>query len=256
MRALTIAAIRRAYNAPVSFPVRAITLDLDDTLWPFAPIGERIERALHAWFMEHSRSTAERFPISEMRALRERVFAEFPQHAHDLGLLRRLTIERALKESGDDPALAGAAYAIFFAERNRVDFYADALDGLRRLSARLPVAALTNGNADLAAIGIASHFRFQLGAREFGLPKPEPGLFQEACRRLGLEPQQVLHVSDDPRTDVEGAARAGLRSCWIDRGDHAWPDGLARPDLRVGSLTELADWLDQALPAECKERVA
>ena len=27
--------------------IRAITFDLDDTLWPFAPIGERIETALH-----------------------------------------------------------------------------------------------------------------------------------------------------------------------------------------------------------------
>ena len=26
------------------FPIRAISLDLDDTLWPFAPIGGRIER--------------------------------------------------------------------------------------------------------------------------------------------------------------------------------------------------------------------
>ena len=34
------------YNAAMSFPVRAITLDLDDTLWPFAPTGARIEQAL------------------------------------------------------------------------------------------------------------------------------------------------------------------------------------------------------------------
>ena len=32
------------YNGPVNFPIRAISLDLDDTLWPFAPIGGRIER--------------------------------------------------------------------------------------------------------------------------------------------------------------------------------------------------------------------
>jgi putative hydrolase of the HAD superfamily len=228
----------------VNLPIRAITFDLDDTLWPFAPIGERIETALHAWFAEHSPRTAERFPIAEMRALRERVFTEFPEHAHDLGLLRRLTIERALHESGDDPALASAAYAIFFRERNRVDFYPDALDGLRRIAAQLPVAALTNGNADLAAIGIAGLFRFQLGAREYGAAKPDAGLFHEACRRLGIAPGDVLHVGDHPRMDVAGAANAGLRSCWIDRGDHAWPDGLAPADLHVTTLTALADWLD------------
>lgn len=228
----------------MNFPIRAITLDLDDTLWPFAPIGERIERALHAWFSEHSPRTAERFPIEDMRALRERVFAEFPQHAHDLGLLRRLTIERALHESGDDPALASAAYAIFFTERNRVDFYPDARDGLQRMSARLPVAALTNGNADLAAIGIASLFQFQLGAREYGAAKPDAGLFHEACRRLDVVPGEVLHVGDHPSMDIAGAAKAGMRTCWIDRGDHAWPGDLPRADLHVTTLTALADWLD------------
>ena len=234
----------RAYNARVKSTVRAITLDLDDTLWPFAPIGERIERTLHEWFVAHSPRTAERFPISEMRALRERVFAEFPEHAHDLGLLRRLTIERALNESGGDPALASAAYAIFFTERNRVDFYPDAQDGLQRIAARLPVAALTNGNADLGAIGIAPLFAFQLSAREYGAAKPDAGLFHEACRRLGLAPAEVLHVGDDPRTDIAGAANAGLRTCWIDRGDHQWPTEVAPADLHIDRLTALADWLD------------
>ena len=236
-----------SYNAPVKSPIRAVTLDLDDTLWPFAPIGDRIERALHDWFVANSPRTAERFPISEMRHLRERVFAQFPEHAHDLGLLRRLTIERALRESGDDPALASAAYANFFRERNRVDFYPDALDGLQRIAARLPVAALTNGNADLAAIGIAGLFRFQLGAREYGAAKPDAGLFHEACQRLGFAPGEILHVGDHPQMDVAGAANAGLRSCWIDRGDHAWPDALPRADLQFTTLTALADRLDAGL---------
>lgn len=230
--------------------IRAITLDLDDTLWPFAPIGERIETALHAWFVEHSPRTAERFTIQDMRVLRERVFIEFPQHAHDLGLLRRLTIERALRESGDDPALANAAYGIFFHERNRVDFYPDALEGLHRLAGRLPLAALTNGNADLAVIGIASLFRFQLGAREYGAPKPDAGFFHEACRRLGFAPHEVLHVGDHPQMDVAGATHAGLRSCWIDRGDHAWPDTLPPADIHITTLTALADWLDAGAPFE------
>lgn len=230
------------------FPVRAISLDLDDTLWPFAPIGERIEQALHGWFEEHSPRTAERFPVSEMRALRERVFAEFPQHSHDLGLLRRLTIERALHESGDDAGLAAAAYAIFFRERNRVDFYDDAREALERIAAALPIAALTNGNADLGAIGISPLFRFQLGAREFGAGKPHPGIFLETCQRLAVEPQHVLHVGDHPLMDVAGAAGAGLRSCWIDRGEHAWPQGLAPADLHFTTLAGLADWLDGHAP--------
>ena len=228
----------------MSTVIRAITFDLDDTLWPFAPIGERIETALHAWFREHSPQTAERFPIHEMRALRERVFAEFPEHAHDLGLLRRRSIERALHESGGDPTLAQAAYDTFFAARNRVDFYPDAVAGLHRIAAHLPIAALSNGNADLVVIGIAGLFQFQLGAREYGAAKPDAGFFHEACRRLGCAPQHVLHVGDHPHLDIAGAQNAGLRSCWIDRGDHTWPDPQPRANLHISTLTALADWLD------------
>lgn len=231
------------------FPVRAITLDLDDTLWPFAPIGARIERTLHAWMERHSPATAARFPIAEMRALRDCVVAEHPQHAHDLSLLRRLTIERALRESGGDVALAEAAYAIFFAERNKVAFYPEAPEALRRLAARVPLAAVSNGNADLAAIGIDHHFRFQLGAREHGAAKPEAGIFHAACARLGIEPRHVLHVGDHPEMDVAGARRAGLRACWIARPDDAgriprWPLAELQPDLAFADLGALADWLD------------
>ena len=59
-------------------PIQAITLDLDDTLWPFPPIGERIERLLHAWFEQHAPRTAQHFPIPAMRRLRERVIERFP----------------------------------------------------------------------------------------------------------------------------------------------------------------------------------
>src|SRR3546814_7630009 len=123
----------------VSFPVRAITLDLDDTLWPFAPIGERIERVLDAWMREHSPATALRFPAAAMRELRERVSSENPQLAHDLGALRRLTLEQALRDSGSDPALADAAYDAFYEARNQVECYPDAVDALARTAARVPV---------------------------------------------------------------------------------------------------------------------
>lgn len=228
----------------MSFPVRAITLDLDDTLWPFAPIGERIERVLDEWMREHSPRTAQRFPIPEMRALRDRVFAEHPQLIHDLSALRRLTLRRALEESGGDPALADAAYDAFHAARNQVDCYPDSLDALARIAAHLPVAALTNGNADLELIGLAGHFRFQLGAREHGAAKPEASIFLAACDRLGVPSAQVLHVGDDIEMDIVGAARAGLRTCWIDRDGRDWPHADPLPDLRFDTLTALADWLD------------
>lgn len=233
--------------------IRAITLDLDDTLWPFPPIGARIERVLHDWFEQHAPRTAVQFPIPAMRRLRERVMERYPQQSHDASWLRRKGIEIALAESGSDPSLADAAYDAFFAERNRVDFYDDARDALARLAKRVPICALSNGNADLAAIGIDHHFVDKITARDFGRGKPDASIFLHACDRLGFAPNEVLHVGDDVEADIVGAHRAGLMTCWVHRDDArerhpTWPKRDFVPGLTVTTLAALADWLDTQAP--------
>ena len=216
----------------------AITLDLDDTLWPVAPVIARAEAALDAWLREHAPATAARWPLEAMRALRDRIGAERDDLAHDFTAQRRLALAHALADGGDDPALANGAFDAFFAARNAVECYPDAIAALERIAARLPVAALTNGNADLAVIGLHGHFRFCLGAREHGKPKPSACIFHAACERLGVAPRDVLHVGDDVEHDIVGAARAGLMTCWIHHG-REWPRDDVVPDLVVGSLGAL-----------------
>ncbi len=247
-----------AYNGAVNFTIRAITLDLDDTLWPFAPIGARTQQALDAWLRSHSPRTAEAFPIPRMRALREDVFAAHPHLAHDMSTLSRLTLETAFAASGEAPEqvsdLAERAYEVFYAERNRVEYYPDALAALQRISARLPILALSNGNADLARVGIEHLFVGQLGAREHGAAKPEASIFLAACARLGCAPHEVLHVGDHAEADVLGAARAGLRTVWVHREDLRavqphWPHAELAPDLIVHDLTALADRIERMFDA-------
>ncbi|UHQ20226.1 HAD-IA family hydrolase [Lysobacter sp. KIS68-7] len=239
----------------MNFQVRAITLDLDDTLWPFAPVGARVEHVLHDWLVAHCPRTAERFPVPEMRRLRETINVEHPHLAHDFSTLRKLTLARAMELAGDDVAQVEPAFEAFFAERNRVQCYPDAIPALERIAARVPVAAVTNGNADLRRIGLNQHFAFQLGAAQHGASKPDPGIYRAACARLGFDPRNVLHVGDDIELDVLGAQRAGLRTCWIHRDDlhgptPAWPHVHVKPDLAFPTLDALADWLDAHLQDE------
>lgn len=224
--------------------LRAITLDLDDTLWPIWPAIARAEEALHDWLSRHAPRCASRFPVSAMRALRDRVARENPHLAHDYSEQRRLALAAALRESEEDPVHAEGAFEAFYAGRNQVDLYPDVRDALARIAAKFPVAALTNGNADLARIGLGEHFVFQIGARDHGAAKPEASIFLAACERLGCAPHEVLHVGDDPLLDVVGARRAGLRSAWINRDNVRWDHPL-RPDLAVRHLGELADWLER-----------
>jgi len=228
----------------MSFRPRAITLDLDDTLWPIEPVIARAEAVLHDWLCEHAPRAAAQYPIDAMRALRDQVARDNPQWAHDYSMQRVMSLRHALAQSGHDPGHSERAYAVFFAARNAVELYPDVLDALARIAARVPIAALTNGNADLALTPLAGRFTFQLGAREHGAAKPDASIFHAACARLQLAPDEVLHVGDDPHLDVVGAQGAGLRGCWINRHGQCWPVDAVTPHLQFADLSALADWLD------------
>ena len=223
--------------------IAAITLDLDDTLWPIEPVMRRAEWRLDDWLKTHCPRAAAAYPIAHMRALRDRVARENPHLAHDFSAQRRLSLHAALTEHGYDESHVEAAYTEFYAARNEVECYADALPALARLATRFPLVSLTNGNADIERIGIAHLFRFSISSRDCGVAKPAPAIFHAACARLGLPPHAVLHVGDDPELDVAGARAAGLRTTWLNRSGLSWPLS-DQPDLTVPDLAELADRLE------------
>lgn len=228
--------------------LRALTLDLDDTLWPIWPTIARAESALQTWLQRHAPRVTERFDLAAMRADREAVARERPDWAHDLSALRRESIRRLLVAAGEAESLVDAAFAVFLAERQRVDLYADTLPALRRLAARWPLFALSNGNADIGQIGLQPWFRGSLAAREFGVGKPDPRIFAAACERLACAPHEVLHVGDDLRLDVHGALDAGLQAAWVRRSGEVSEE--AEDEARLGArcwqgpdLLALADQL-------------
>lgn len=224
----------------------ALTLDLDDTLWPVWPAIERAEAQLHAWLAQRAPATAARFDTAGLRLLRDEVARMHPHWAHDLSAIRLESLRRALALAGDDARLAEAAFEAFLHWRHRVDVYDDVVPALERLAARFPLVALTNGNADLHVIGLAPWFRSVVTARAFGVGKPHASIFLEACRRAGAAPGQVLHVGDDLALDVRAALAAGLQAAWVARPDiHAAADGAPQGTHHVvRDLAELADRLE------------
>ncbi len=202
---------------PPAARIRAITLDLDDTLWPIGPTIVRAEAALAAWMLQHAPRVAERFDVAATQALRAVVASDWPERAHDLTAMRCETIRRMLASSGEDEALMPTAFDAFFAARQQVELYSDVQQALERLAARWPLLALTNGNADLERVGLAHWFKGCLRAHEVGVGKPDRRIFAAACARLDCEPGDVLHVGDDLLLDVQGALAAGMHAAWIRR---------------------------------------
>ncbi len=224
--------------------VRAISLDLDDTLWPIWPTIRRAEEVLLAWLTQHAPATAALHGSPEaLRAIRERVGRERPDLHHDLSAMRRESIRLALVQAGDDPQLAEPAFDVFFAARQDVVLYPDALAGLEHLAARYPLIAVTNGNADIHRVGLGRFFRASLTAREAGVAKPDARIFHLAGSTLGLPHDQVLHVGDDVALDVIGAQDAGLQAAWINREEKLWPHEDRAPEIECLSLLELCEAL-------------
>jgi putative hydrolase of the HAD superfamily len=233
-----------------SLRILAVTLDLDDTLWPVMPALEQAERDLDHYLRQHHPDVARAYPIPAMRALRAQVAAERLDLAHDFTAQRHLTMQRAFSACGiavEDVPL-DTLWEIYFSARNRVELFPDSLDALHRIAARVPLATLTNGNADIERIGIHTHFRHRISAREAGAAKPDPHIFATAAQLLGVPPQHILHVGDDPDLDVVGARDAGLRTAWINRRGLPWQGTLGRaPDLNLPDMAALADWLEHHL---------
>jgi FMN hydrolase / 5-amino-6-(5-phospho-D-ribitylamino)uracil phosphatase len=223
--------------------VRAIAFDLDNTLWDVEPVLQRAEGILAAWLQEHCPRIAQRLSRQDMRLAREALARREPHNAHDMSYLRLTALQAHAREHGYDEQLASAAFEVFLAARNEVAVFPDVAPALERLRQRYALASLSNGNADLARIGIESLFSVTLNARQVGAAKPHRRCFDELAARLGLPLTAIAYVGDDPQLDVAAARAAGCASVWMNRRAHEWPADLAPADLVVADCRELAEVL-------------
>lgn len=124
----------------------------------------------------------------------------------------------------------------------------DVSDGVRALSdLGIRMVTLSNGSASVAEwlferAGIRDHFEQLLTVEDAGIWKPAPGAYAYALQQCGVGPMDAMLVAVHP-WDIDGASRAGLATAWVNRTGGPYPEYFTAPDLRPGSLTELADQL-------------
>ena len=230
--------------------IEAVVFDLDDTLWPIAPVILRAEKAMAGWIRDNAPEVAARWDVNTLKLLRASLVAANPAIAKDVMALRRGTILAAFDECGGSQTQAEEAFEFFRSERQKVEFYPDALPALERLSKRFRLGVISNGFASVEAIGIAHHFETVVSAHEVGTSKPDPLIYQACVERMGLAPERMLYVGDDPANDIIGPQTAGLKAAWINRAGDAWPETLGGSGSLAGTpvnqfrdLEALANWL-------------
>ncbi len=226
--------------------IRAITLDLDDTLWEIHPVIHRAERGLYEWMGDQYPRITEQNSREQLQALRAAVAGEFPQHSHDYTFMRRTVLARLGIAAGYGEKIVDEAMAVFDALRNDVEIFPEVRPALAALRERYVLVAVTNGNANLEMIGIDDLFHDIVTARVAGAAKPAQRIFDAGVQAAGVNPEQTVHVGDHPELDVDGAIAAGLHAVWVNRHGHDWPEQLRKPHGEVSHVGQLPELLDQA----------
>lgn len=96
----------------------------------------------------------------------------------------------------------------------------------------------------LARFGLQAYFDAVVISQDVGWRKPNPRIFNEALRRLGVDSSSSALVGDEPTDDVLGAASVGMRTVLVlapreDQSSLKVSQMPRRPDLIIGSICEL-----------------
>jgi len=141
--------------------------------------------------------------------------------------------------------LATAIYAPTKTIARAAEGAVDTLQTLKNRGYRL--AAISNTVAPpsglddhLAAEGLLPFFPLRVYSCVFGVPKPNPRIFEETLHRLALPAEETAYVGDKPRIDVKGARQVGMATVLRVAPDAEVPPG-PRADLVIRSIPELLD---------------
>ena len=159
--------------------IKAITFDLDDTLWPLMPVILKAEKDTNKWLIENYHGIENLLKSDEVKEIRDSLISQEIKFVYQLSKLRELTLVELAIRSGytkkESESLAKESFNIFYAGRNDVTLYEGVEKALESLKQKYVLGVITNGNADIKEIGIDS----SIATTRFGnieLPQPAEGM--------------------------------------------------------------------------------
>ncbi|WP_421621017.1 HAD family hydrolase [Alkalilimnicola ehrlichii] len=225
---------------PESGAIRAVTFDLDFTLWDLEHVIQRAEQRMQRFLAARYPRVSEHFDEEAMRRLRLRMAEEHPELRINVSAMRRASLRRIALTCGYGEDMVEAAFHVFMEGRHEVVPYDDVAPTLTALRRHYRIGALTNGNADVNRLALGEYFDFSVSAVEVGAAKPSRIIFEAACHRAGIPPGEMVHVGDEVHSDVLGAVRFGMGAVWLNRRGEPWPEDLERlPHVELADLSRL-----------------
>jgi putative hydrolase of the HAD superfamily len=233
--------------------IKLLTFDLDDTLWPCMVTILRTEQQLHHWFSCYHPQISYHYSIQQLRQKRLQLVKNTPNIAHNLTALRKQSFIQLSQEMSysieQQKDFVEQAFNFYINQRNQVNFYDDVIPTLENLYFDYPLAAVTNGNADIYQMNLGHFFQFSWSAADAGQQKPHPIVFQTLLENHNLQTSEIIHIGDDPISDIQGAQQLGIRAIWLNREQITWPEithsdliaPITPPFMTIQSLNQLPE---------------
>lgn len=227
--------------------IKAVSFDLDDTLYSNRPVMVAAEKAMSAFFKELLAEYSEKAPQVYNKSywwpFRTAAKRLDPSLRHDVTAIRKVTYQAGIENLGVPTAeaaiLSQQAMEFFLAKRSDFKVPQESLDLLTNIRKHVPVIAISNGNVDTDAIGINEYFDYIYHAGNGLNKKPDTAMFDKASQDLGIEHQYILHVGDCGNADIVGALRAGMQTAWLSCYDVGKPISVL-PHIELTNVVELA----------------
>ena len=205
----------REFESRLPDMYRAIFIDIDDTLLDYIPCcREAFEFALP----EHPEYFDLFFEISG------RLFSEAKHGLHTIAEVMELYPKEFIATIGYPPEAVDPFKHAFRAAWGKthtlVPGAKEMLENLQAKGYRLFAASNSFGHLQrsrLEQAGILPYFEDTYISMDIGYDKPDIRFYQEALRRCGLQPHEVLMIGDRMTTDVIGAQKAGMDALFFDR---------------------------------------
>ncbi|MDX2220330.1 MAG: HAD-IA family hydrolase [Burkholderiales bacterium] len=224
--------------------LRAILLDLDDTLFDHAHASQVALKALHA---EHAAHVDYDTFSTEHAELLEHFHQKFLQCEYSLDEARAARMTALFNHFNlpvdNETALRVAMTYRDLHQANR-RLVAGAADLLEKLYCEYSLAIVTNNSsaeqhAKLKHLGIAGYFKALAISEEVGATKPDARIYYAALDQLGCEPHEAVMLGDNLHADVRGAHDAGIAAVWFNR----FLKSSSEPVEQVTSLAPAGDVL-------------
>jgi 2-haloalkanoic acid dehalogenase type II len=158
----------------------------------------------------------------------------------------RAAFQRAFAGLGLPGDAEAAAQMTIDALANR-EAYVDVLEAMPLIQQRWRTGILSNADDAflLPSIGHSGmEFEMVFSSEQGRSYKPDPGLFEEALRRMGIAASEAVYVGDTPNEDILGSKLAGMPVAWINRDGEKLVDSLPEPDYEISKMTELIPALE------------